>query len=75
VTCLPADLPEFIAVDLSGLEKGQACTGQDIQLPKGVSARGARQKQPGPGGRGVHSGRRRNAGPCRPAADAKAGKK
>jgi len=35
---LPADLPEFIAVDLSGLKKGNSLHLQDITLPTGVSA-------------------------------------
>jgi large subunit ribosomal protein L25 len=38
VLCLPADLPEFIAVDLSGLKKGRSLHLNDIALPKGVSA-------------------------------------
>ena len=38
VSCLPADLPEFIAVDLSGLKKGNSLHLQDITLPNGVSA-------------------------------------
>ena len=38
VSCLPADLPEAIEVDLSKLEKGQALTLKDIALPKGVEA-------------------------------------
>ena len=38
VSCLPADLPEAIEVDLSKLEKGQALTLKDITLPKGVEA-------------------------------------
>lgn len=36
VSCLPADLPEAISVDLSGLEKGSTVTLADITLPKGV---------------------------------------
>ena len=36
VTCLPADLPEFIAVDLSGLKKGLSLHVNDLKLPKGV---------------------------------------
>jgi large subunit ribosomal protein L25 len=36
VSCLPADLPEFIAVDLSGLKKGVSLHLNDITLPKGV---------------------------------------
>ncbi|HEY1103259.1 MAG TPA: 50S ribosomal protein L25/general stress protein Ctc [Burkholderiaceae bacterium] len=36
VKCLPRDLPEFIAVDLSGLKKGVSLHLNDIKLPKGV---------------------------------------
>ena len=38
IACLPKDLPEFIAVDLSGLKKGTSLHLADISLPKGVSA-------------------------------------
>ena len=38
VTCLPADLPEFIEVDLSSLKKGVSLHLSDITLPKGVAA-------------------------------------
>jgi len=38
VTCLPGDLPEFIAVDLSNLQKGTSLHLNDIGLPKGVKA-------------------------------------
>jgi large subunit ribosomal protein L25 len=38
ISCLPADLPEFIEVDLSGLKKGVSLHLNDIQLPKGVTA-------------------------------------
>ena len=38
VLCLPVDLPEFIAVDLSGLKKGASLHLADITLPKGVTA-------------------------------------
>ncbi|WP_294767552.1 50S ribosomal protein L25/general stress protein Ctc [uncultured Rhodoferax sp.] len=38
VACLPADLPEFINVDLSGLVKGQSLHLNDLALPKGVTA-------------------------------------
>ena len=38
VMCLPADLPEFIAVDLSGLKKGMSLHLADVTLPKGVTA-------------------------------------
>ena len=38
VACLPADVPEFIAVDLSTLKKGTSLHAKDLTLPKGVSA-------------------------------------
>ena len=38
VSCLPADLPEAINIDLSALEKGSTLTLKDVQLPKGVEA-------------------------------------
>jgi large subunit ribosomal protein L25 len=37
VACLPADLPEFITVDLSGLVKGKSLHAADLTLPKGVT--------------------------------------
>lgn len=37
VACLPADLPEFISVDLSGLVKGKSLHAADLSLPKGVT--------------------------------------
>ncbi len=36
INCLPKDLPEFIAVDLTGLKKGSSLHVKDITLPKGV---------------------------------------
>ena len=36
VVCMPAQLPEFIKVDLSGLTKGHSVHVNDIKLPKGV---------------------------------------
>ncbi len=36
VRCMPKDLPEFIAVDLSKLEKGATFHLNDVVLPKGV---------------------------------------
>lgn len=36
IKCLPADLPEFIAVDVSKLDVGDAIHLSDITLPKGV---------------------------------------
>jgi large subunit ribosomal protein L25 len=38
ISCLPADLPEFISVDLSGLKKGVSLHLSNITLPKGVVA-------------------------------------
>lgn len=38
ISCLPADLPEFIEVDLAKLEVGQSIHLADIKLPKGLSA-------------------------------------
>ena len=38
IVCLPADLPEFIPVDLSGLKKGASLHLSDVKLPKGVTA-------------------------------------
>ncbi|AGX87263.1 50S ribosomal protein L25/general stress protein Ctc [Candidatus Symbiobacter mobilis] len=37
VVCLPADLPEFLAVDLGSLKKGTSVHLADLVLPKGVS--------------------------------------
>ncbi len=36
VSCFPADIPEFIAVDLSEMKKGAPLHVLDITLPKGV---------------------------------------
>jgi large subunit ribosomal protein L25 len=38
VSCLPADLPEFIEVDLGNAELGQTLHLSDIKLPNGVTA-------------------------------------
>lgn len=38
VSCLPDDLPEFIAVDLSGLSIDKPIHVSDLSLPKGVAA-------------------------------------
>jgi large subunit ribosomal protein L25 len=38
VSCLPADIPEFIEVDVSGLEVGVTLHLSDIALPKGVTS-------------------------------------
>ena len=37
ISCLPADLPEFIQVDLAKLEVGQSIHVKDVALPKGVT--------------------------------------
>ncbi|MBC3764368.1 50S ribosomal protein L25/general stress protein Ctc [Neptunicella marina] len=37
ISCLPADLPEFLEVDLMDIELGQTLHLSDIKLPKGVS--------------------------------------
>jgi large subunit ribosomal protein L25 len=37
VECLPADLPEFLEIDLAKIEAGQTMHAKDIVLPKGVS--------------------------------------
>ena len=36
ITCLPKDLPEFIEVDLSGMELGQTIHLSDLKVAKGV---------------------------------------
>ncbi len=46
ISCLPADLPEFIEIDLSGLKKGMSLHLNDIQLPKGVTAVTRGKKNP-----------------------------
>ena len=38
IACLPANLPEFIAVDQSGLKKGTSLHVNDVPLPAGVKA-------------------------------------
>ncbi|AOJ70934.1 MULTISPECIES: 50S ribosomal protein L25/general stress protein Ctc [Burkholderia] len=37
IECLPADLPEFLEVDLSKIEAGQSLHAKDIALPNGVA--------------------------------------
>jgi large subunit ribosomal protein L25 len=39
VRCLPKDLPDSIAIDISTLEQGQGVNVGDIQLPAGVRAK------------------------------------
>ena len=38
VSCFPADIPEFIAIDLSTLTKSSSLRVKDVSLPKGVKA-------------------------------------
>jgi large subunit ribosomal protein L25 len=38
ISCLPADLPEFIEVDVASMEIGQTLHLSDITLPKGVTS-------------------------------------
>ncbi len=38
VSCLPGNLPEFIEVDLSGLETGKTVHMREIPMPEGVTA-------------------------------------
>jgi len=38
ISCLPADLPEYIEVDLAAVEIGQTVHISDLQLPKGVES-------------------------------------
>ncbi|MEW6981941.1 50S ribosomal protein L25/general stress protein Ctc [Colwelliaceae bacterium 6471] len=38
ISCLPADLPEFIEIDVADLEVGQTLHLSDVTLPKGVTS-------------------------------------
>lgn len=38
ITCLPADLPDFIEVDLTDMEVGQLVYISDLKLPEGVTS-------------------------------------
>jgi len=38
IECLATQLPEFIAVDLSGLVKGKSLHASDLKLPEGIKA-------------------------------------
>jgi large subunit ribosomal protein L25 len=77
ISCLPADLPEFIEVDLSGLKKGVSLHLNEITLPKGVTA--VTRGKPNPvlvsvvvTGGGEEAGEAAAEGAAAPAADAKA---
>ncbi|QWD36872.1 50S ribosomal protein L25/general stress protein Ctc [Polynucleobacter paneuropaeus] len=37
ISCLPADLPEFIEVNVANIEVGHSIHAKDVALPKGVS--------------------------------------
>ncbi len=37
ITCLPANLPQFIEIDLADMEAGQSLHAKDVKLPKGVA--------------------------------------
>jgi large subunit ribosomal protein L25 len=38
ISCLPANMPDYITVDLSGLDIGDSIKVKDIQLPEGVAS-------------------------------------
>ena len=46
ISCFPADIPEFIAVDLSAMKKGSSLHVKDITLPKGVKFVAKGQENP-----------------------------
>jgi large subunit ribosomal protein L25 len=46
LSCFPADIPEFIAIDLSGLKKGVSLHLKDITLPKRVKFIAKGQENP-----------------------------
>ena len=46
VTCLPADLPEFIEVDMKDVSVGHSIHVKDLQLPQGVEAMLHRNENP-----------------------------
>ncbi len=46
VSCFPADIPEFIAIDLSGMKKGTSLHIKDVTLPKGVKFVAKGQQNP-----------------------------
>jgi len=46
VTCLPADLPEFVEVDLSAIALGDTIHVRDLVLPKGVELVLSRDENP-----------------------------
>ena len=46
ISCLPANLPSFIEVDLGNLDVGQSIHLADLKLPEGVSATSHDESQP-----------------------------
>ena len=46
VSCFPADIPEFIAIALSGMKKGTSLHIKDVTLPKGVKFVAKGQQNP-----------------------------
>jgi large subunit ribosomal protein L25 len=74
VTCFPADIPEFIAVDLSGMKKGASLHVSDLVLPKGVKAVTKGQVKPVVASVSVIVEEVEAAPAAAPAADAKAAK-
>ncbi len=38
ISCLPADLPEFIEVDMAAIDVGASVHISDVKMPKGVSS-------------------------------------
>ncbi len=38
IECLASQLPEFVTIDLSGLNKGQSLHASDLKLPEGIKA-------------------------------------
>ncbi|MCW8902087.1 50S ribosomal protein L25/general stress protein Ctc [Sedimenticola sp.] len=46
VSCLPGDLPEYIEVNVSGLEVGDAVMLSEVALPKGVELPALAQDEP-----------------------------
>src|SRR5690606_10243944 len=45
ISCLPADLPEYIEVDLAEVELGQIVHISDLKLPKGVESVALRDRK------------------------------
>ena len=58
VVCLPKDLPEFVEVDVSGLEINQVVRLSDLKLPDGRRARGTAREARRSRGLDPHAARR-----------------